>query len=869
MRAGKGESERLCEAKDAGWATGLWSRLERRTTAMFPVGRTLDALSGTMPGDIARWETWGAMREAMAAKGFGGTPYRMVCEYAAQYRGREAPAWFRAWRRFPQWMEGLELRTERPPHARLSFGFPTYGSGCSEECVQHGHVFLLAIDGDLHVAVVLRAGAACWRGLLQPSSSVRHHRRLALFARGGLTYLPVDAALVEGMVADGLMCLFRLDRDPLLEAAVSARHNASETLARVSRHFAFLLLNPEEPDHDRMRFALSWSVVFNPGKRKFDMSLRRRPRVCEVMTARGRPWMRRPIPVADASMAEAAAREAVLRDGYVQLPPGAPEGLVRAVTEALFFVTFPDRRPDEPGGILNGYQLPERVMLRASGPVRGANAAALAESRRADGERRIAARRALVVETLLSRASEAVARRNGLDAGEARARISAAGGAEALERAAWRLGMMEGDALLQFRGGPAGGALKLPGLSLAAAFEHVLGLDGALWRQAVRPAQTAHIAPLAETVGLARHTFAAEIPARRMWRGGVLRADYPPGGVRIIRDGGLWYALIVPRYARTYRLGRDLLPGPADADAVYVDAYRFVSGGSRSRGESRVEAERIDWGKAVRLAQSGRMALYSLDFGEWGWLAEAAYSASNAAPCRIVASAPALRERRTGGIVPGILPSDGWESSFSFSFTANPQRPRSGLAARARSWAAYLSAHPGDAARPRVEWPSCGGAGAADAMREVVKRDGVLIVAPGHEKEALAAAGYVTVPGKGAEEEGGAYRGYCLLDRVFLAPPAGWRGAPGRRCGEPRTVAGSVSAEAAARLEREFAALVEGDPVCGGRAVPGAPEEFAPLVRREFGRILRTGTMSLGRQLVRPAHEVALALFLISLTRQD
>ena len=886
-RSVKGAGERLHEAKDAGWATGLWCRHIHYATEIYPVGNTLQTMGRFMTNDIVRWETWGEMRAAIAAKGWKKSPARKMSEYAAQYRGQgfSAPSWFRAWRRFPQWMTDLNQRTEREPHVRLSFGFANYGNGCTEENLQRGHVFLLSIDGELHVAVVMREGAACWRGLLQSSLALRHHRRLVLLARGGHTYLPVDADLVEAMVEGNQMCLFRIAGDPLLESVVSMRYNERETLARLCRHFEFRWINPGAGAGGGMRFMLGWSVIYNPEKRRFNMSLKWKPRICEVMSARGRSWMERPVPVTDISHVDEVARKVAEINGYAQLPPDAPEELVRTMADALFFVTFPDRRPDEPGGILNGYQLPERVMLRAVGPVRGINVKVLKAHRSEEGAQRLAARRALVTETLLMRAAKAVARRNGLSEDEARRRIVAIGGAVLLEKAAWRLGMMEGHPLIQFRGGTSGGLLKLPDLSLAAAFEHLLGLEGASWRESARLVQTARIVPLAESVGRARHMIAATVPARRMWCGGAFRTDYPPEGVRILRDGVSYYVLIVPRFARSYRMGRDLL-WEEGGKGVAVDAYRFASGGTRSRGGLRIEMERFDWGKVVKMAHEGRMALYSLDFGRWRHLADAAYSPENAAPCRLIASVPKLVEhRRRNAPLVGIAPYEGWTSSFEFTFTANPQAPRANVGVHARSWDSYAAAYPEDTAMPRVLWPD--GAddarSAEDAMREVAERDGALFTDPAHAEEALAAAGYVTLPRRDVEEDGGTYRGYCLSDRVFLAgTDDGRRVLPNSGAEDGvRPLVEWLPPEAAERLWGEFVALIEADPVAerrnGGksgaemvvRKVLDAPLKVTaaqtPLVRREFGRIIYSGTMSAMRQLKRPSHELAIALFLLGI----
>lgn len=83
------------------------------------------------------------------------------------------------------------------------------------------------------------------------------------------------------------------------------------------------------------------------------------------------------------------------------------------------------------------------------------------------------------------------------------------------------------------------------------------------------------------------------------------------------------------------------------------------------------------------------------------------------------------------------------------------------------------------------------------------------------------------------------------------------------------------------KLERDFIALVEADPIAerrnGGKSGEGmtlrkvldrplkVTPDLLPLVRREFRRITYSGTMSASRQIKRPSHEMAIALFLLDL----
>ena len=76
-----------------------------------------------------------------------------------------------------------------------------------------------------------------------------------------------------------------------------------------------------------------------------------------------------------------------------------------------------------------------------------------------------------------------------------------------------------------------------------------------------------------------------------------------------------------------------------------------------------------------------------------------------------------------------------------------------------------------------------------------------------------------------------------------------------------------------AALERHFTALMEADGIAdkksAGRFKIERPvkvtPELAPAVAREFRRVVYTGTMDARRQLVRPAHEVAIGIWLATL----
>ena len=773
----KYQREKLCETRNAKQTTGLWSCHAFYSTEIIPVGKTLETMGQFLTGDIVRWETWDEMRRMVGAKGWSKTPSRKLDEYAAQYSGlgAAAPAWFRAWRRFAHWIQDLKTQDRREDRARVSFGYANYGMDCFEERIQKAHAFLLRIEGVLHIAVVLHEGAPYWRGLLHNAAVLRHYDRYALLGSGRHVVVPVDATLVDEMLNDHLLCLFRVTPDARLDAVLSEA-NADESLAALVRTFRFYLANPGLKVGETPRFELTWSILYNPHKRRIESVVKNRPRIQEVMSPRGRSWMRRPIPVTDLASVHEVARQVALNDGYAQLPPDAPEELVRAMTAALFHITFPDRRPEEPGGLLNGYQLPERIMYKATKPVRGDNSQGIVARRKATAATRIDARRKLVLDTLMARAVRVLSARNGLAEDEARHLVENLGGRQLLESAAWRLGMMEGTPLIQFKGGESGGNLKLPDLSLAVAFEHLAGLSGGNWREQSRLVQTARILPLSETVNRQRHSIEATFPAHRLWNGGALRGGYPPKQVRILCDNGKYYVLIVPRFGGGYKLERDLMPDPARDDAVVVPAYRCVSDGERARERMHVKRENFDINKVFALAQQGRMALYAIDFGNYRWLADAVYSERNVSPCRIVASVPQLVEcemENEGEIETGRRTSpraDEWECSFKVTFTANPQAARGNVGVKPRSWTSYRVAYPDDR-RPQVQWPydPSDTRSAREAVEEMARKDGVIVTDREHAAAALKSAGYVVLSERADTEEGGTYRGYTLLDRIFLS----------------------------------------------------------------------------------------------------
>ena len=142
---------------------------------------------------------------------------------------------------------------------------------------------------------------------------------------------------------------------------------------------------------------------------------------------------------------------------------------------------------------------------------------------------------------------------------------------------------------------------------------------------------------------------------------------------------------------------------------------------------------------------------------------------------------------------------------------------------------------------------------------------------------------------------GGIYNGYMIADRVFKNTDGRveWREAVGRKhIAEPdgkfdrqknesdrrkeksgKPLVEVLSPGIAAAAEREFAERIEAEKLSDKKTAKfftlEAPivigDEFKAMVAREFRRVAYTGTMGWRQQLVRPAHEVALGIWLARL----
>ena len=803
------------------------------------------------------------------------------------------------------------------------------------------------------VCVVLKPGGTKWWSQIDHTNVTwtdNVYDRLIIDPRGKLEWSPILAEVINEQVVEKNICLFQLADDALFRAITDNELNPNEKYAHLCYAFDFFCRDAES---DHRSFYLRWSVFFNPNKAKFEAATKQKPRIIEVMGERKKGWTSRQIEVkeegsgirdlglgrGDSGLGEAKRVRRGNRtlnvyskkdtgkirmidarlglgdtplDKYVQdiaqwvaqnngcaiLPAGASRELRLALSHALFFVTFPDRKPDEVGGILRGYQLPGRLVEHATGKVRGDNSKVFKERAQKLSEEATARRRKMVVDCLFDRACAIVLERNADKFTPDTVKIALDGiGAKAiLEKAAWRWGFMEGNPLSLFKPSRTAGNLKLPDLSLALGFEHRLGLSGNT-ATIGRMVQTAKIAALEEVRGTIRDSVSGAYPCRSVWTPKPDKEKepiaYPADSTRIIRDEGRYYLLAVPKFAQ-YNYGRDFAFEPDEKgkkrnNSVPVAAFHFESsGGVRSRSDVRIVEETFDYNKIAKLAREGRVYFYSIDFGKDKCLADLVYTSGNENPCRIVSTVPVLvsvggkkgdssMSRKSGGDIETPIPADTEKVEAFITFTFNPSIARNMRKWYGRSWKGYCDAIPSDSNRTLIRWPSNEGS-AADALREVIKTDGVLLTDKEHLVEANRAATYID--------------GYNLKDRVFVEDGrVDWQSAQElsdkkhnirrrkwqkirqkERKGSP-LVEIVAQPETLAMLRREWVGLIEGDNLTDKKTAKvftlekpiRIGEEFKAMVEREFGRVAYTGTMKYQLQLVRPAHEVALGIWLARL----
>ena len=321
------------------------------------------------------------------------------------------------------------------------------------------------------VAVVLKPGGTKWWWSLERVNvtwTTNTYDRLIIDPRGKLEWSPMDAEVLTEQVVEKNVCLFMLEDDALFRAITDDELNPSEKYAHLCYAFDFFCRHPngQEGNHhsststSNFDFYMRWSAFFNPRKSKFDATSRQAPRLIEVMGERKKGWARRQFEVKEEGLGigdlglgelktakrgnktmsvfskkdagkarlidarlglgdtpldkyvQEVARWVVENNGCAVLPNGASRNLRLALSHALFFVTLPNRKPNEPGGILRGYQLPGRLVEHAVGEVRCDNSKAMKERVLKQSEESTDRRRKMIVDCLFTRACVAVLSRN-------------------------------------------------------------------------------------------------------------------------------------------------------------------------------------------------------------------------------------------------------------------------------------------------------------------------------------------------------------------------------------------------------------------------------------------------------------------------
>ena len=460
-----------------------------------------------------------------------------------------------------------------------------------------------------------------------------------------------------------------------------------------------------------------------------------------------------------------------------------------------------------------------------------------------------------------------------------------------IEKAAWQRGFMDGNPLNQFKPGPMAGISKLPDLSLALAFENRLGLKGETASATDLLVQTAPMLSLQAAQEPLRASVVGTYPCRSVWTPGPGKekkaVSYPSDAVRILRDEGRYYLMAIPQYGQ-YKYDRDFAfeedqPGKKNPKSVPIYAYSFKSVGNvRSRLDSYIVEEVMDVNKVMKLAREGRIYLYSIDFGKDKWIADIVYTKDNKQPCKIVPTTPVLASvgvaksdalgdgRKNGTNIETKVSSDEENVSVHLTFTFHPTVSRSGRKYEGRSWASYLDAFPAEAHRTIIRWPDT--ESLDDSLKRVIETDGVLLTDKEHLDEALRAATYVV--------KGDPYQGYNLKERIFKDTDgrAEWRKNQSKDEGEEsrkkkaeqnakyetqrkeqkgKPLVEVLSPALAKEAEAEFTRQIEADAIS-----VKVGDAFKEAVAREFRRIAYTGTMGWRQKLNRPAHEVALGIWL-------
>ena len=929
-------------------STGLYCHWTHRRMNLVPVEGTptLQTLGKFLNNDLLRWQTWEEMRRMIAAKGWNKGFGHKMAEYAAQYKGGDVPLWFRVWDRFTNWMTDAK-ESPRPEDVRMSFGWQSTGYDCFEENLHPSRIVILEKNGHYFLAVMMKEGWWGW-SIIQKRAipGEESYNRIILSRGGGCEWVTTSASMISELVRRKQMCLFEIEADDVFRA-VTGPENKFEKYAHISRRFEFWYRSdPKLAESDR--FYMTWHVTYNPDKKKSDLVEKNNPRILEIFRERNFAWASRNIEVSDVAEAENAARWVVENDGSVVLPADCTDELRFAVMRALFFVTFPDRPITAKGGLLNGYQLPGRMLVRSQKGVRGANISVANEKTAGQRKQMLDDRRAYVVQTLLGRAKRVLSERNALAEDEVGRLLDSVGCAETLANAAQSLGLFEKQKLSLFTTGEA----TLPDLSLAVAFEQKLGLESPNWKPK-RLVQTTRIKPVEECRNYRRETFTRTYPiepitGKRKLRG--RRGGWIEDRRWIARDDTGWYLIA---YAKDCGSIDKILR--FNGEGVEIKAMRFVSDSLRARTNMRIETKRFEYNALMKFAFAGHVGVWRVDVKNDGQFWRDLWSEKNCAPCSVVAKlgievvgtqvANATRDKRAFSNVandgfasanptPQLenaqlasnvaaqldsvegssqLAAKGKREVLVVEYTVGARFKRDGRKTEGREINAYLDAWPEDAEKPR-----CGG------FREAIEKDGILVAPRRRMPELIELAKYVVT------DDG--LKGYQIWDRVFWDDGSGER-----KFGRSEITTFFKKYGMNKDMLDEFKQLVESDEIfkkcedlnadrlrdtqkeafsdvarplatslreapfgratlADARRIPTARVEssssVAPtpqsknalsaskrtdapsqsqipipqsLIEREFGRIVVTGTMGWRRQIRRPAHELAVGIWLARL----
>ena len=320
------------------------------------------------------------------------------------------------------------------------------------------------------------------------------------------------------------------------------------------------------------------------------------------------PWAERTLDfrTQSANAVEEAARWVAENDGCVVLPEDTTPEEVFKVAMGLFYITFPDRPVDAVGGLLRGYQLPGRMVMRSQKGVRGDNLAKAMAKTAGQRKQMLDDRRSYIVQTLQGRAKRVLAERNGLTEDEAGRLLDSVGCKETLAKAAQALGLFEGQKLILFTTGET----TLPDLSLAVAFELKLGLESPNWKPK-RLVQTTRIRPVEECRNYRRDAFTRTYPIEPITGKRKLRSKRGGWAAErqwIAKDDTGWY-LIAAKKDDNAHYNRAKFAG----EGIELKAMRFASDSLQARTNMRIETTSFEFNALMKLALAGHVGVWRVD----------------------------------------------------------------------------------------------------------------------------------------------------------------------------------------------------------------------------------------------------------------